>query len=194
MAYAMPTPRSTRSSSSDASGWRAGLAIVAGAAVAVGLGAYGRVHAPGGQPTFKVLFDSMLAFKSWFTTAAMVLAVAQVATGLRVRDTIHWPASIPLWLPDVHRLLGTLALLASLPVAYHCLWSLGFTFSTNDPRVLIHALTGCAFYGAFVTKVVGVRVDRVPVRLVPIAGGVCFLLLVVVWLTSAALYLGGRIG
>lgn len=189
MAFAMPNERRA-----DRMGRRVAVALAAGAATALFLGLYGDLHPPGGQTTFKMLFDSMLAFKSWFTTASLSLAVTQVVTGLRVRDKIRWPRTIPIWMPDVHRLLGTLALLASLPVAYHCLWSLGFTFNTAQPRVFIHAVAGCVFYGAFVTKVLAIRLQRVPEWLVPVAGGVTFGLLVVVWLTSSAFFLTGHIG
>ncbi len=189
MAFAMPKPRSERG------GVRLALILVVGAVVALLLGTYGALHPPAvGQSTFKMFFESMLAFKSWFTTLALVLAVTQLVTGLRIRDLIRWPAQIPLWLPDLHHLLGTLAVLASLPVAYHCLWSLGFTLSLSNPRVLVHAVAGCAFYGAFVSKVLAIRIEGVRDAVVPVLGGVTLALLVAVWGSSALLFLAGRIG
>ncbi len=173
---------------------RIALVLASGAATTVILGVYAKLHPAGGQGTFKILFDSMLAFKSWFTTAAMVLAFAQLLTGLRVRDQLPWPRTTPIWLTDVHRLLGTLTLLVSLPVAYHCLWALGFTFSGVGGRVFWHSVAGCAFYGMFVSKMLAVRIDRLPRWLIPVLGGVAFSLLVVVWVTSAAYYLTGQIG
>lgn len=179
-------------------GRRVALILAAGAVVAGLLGVYGRVHLPAGSPSTTLMVwsidlgSSMLAFKSWLTTIALGAAVLQVVGGLRLRDVIHRPASIPLWLGDAHRLLGTLVLLVSVPVAYHCLWSLGFR--TADPRVLVHSAVGCFFYGVFLTKVLAVRVPRVPERWTPIAGGAVFAALVVVWATSAAYFLTGRIG
>jgi hypothetical protein len=39
---------------------------------------------------------------------------------------IRFPRVRPAWLGTAHRLTGTLAFLLTLPVAYHCLWALGF--------------------------------------------------------------------
>ena len=71
----------------------------------------------------------------------------------------------------------------SLPVAYHCLWSLGFQSTTT--RVLLHSILGCMFYGAFAAKVLIVRSRGLPGWALPVAGGMTFATLVLVWLTSA---------
>ena len=83
----------------------------------------------------------------------------------------------------MHRISGRLAFLISLPVAYHCLWSLGFQDTTT--RVLVHSLLGCAFYGTFAAKVTIVRSKGLPGIALPIAGGLLFAILVGLWLTSA---------
>jgi hypothetical protein len=176
--------------------------LLAGAAVALALGVYGAHHTQATQSSTSVLFwtvtfessKTMLRFKAWFTTAALVLAVAQLLAGLRLRDHLRWPRQIPLWLGDAHRLGGTLVLLVSLPVAYHCLWSLGFQASTANVRVLIHSLLGCFFYGVYVTKVLAVRRDEGPGWFVPALGGTTFAALTGVWLTSALFVATGRIG
>ncbi len=93
----------------------------------------------------------------------------------------------PPWVAPTHRACGYLAVLVSLPVAYHCLWSLGF--QSSDARVLAHSLVGCAFYGAFVVKVAGVRSRSAARWFLPLAGGGLFTLLVAVVLTSAGWYL-----
>jgi hypothetical protein len=194
MAYVMP------GSAAEGRSRSTGLLLVvllAGAAVAVFLGVYASAHTPAARPTLGFPnAAAMLAFKSWMTTLAIVFAVFQLLSALRLRDRLPWPRQVPLWLTDVHRLTGTLAVVCSLPVAYHCLWSLGFDFTDaplRQPRVFIHALAGCFFYGAFVTKMLTVRIDRVQRWLVPVAGGAVFTLFVVVWLTSAVYYLAGRI-
>ena len=69
----------------------------------------------------------------------------------------------------MHRISGRLAFIASLPVAYHCLWSLGF--QDTDTRVLAHSLLGCAVYGAFAAKVTIVRSKGLPGLALPVAGG-----------------------
>jgi hypothetical protein len=82
-----------------------------------------------------------------------------------------------------HRVSGVLAVVLSAPVAFHCLWSLGF--GAYDTRSLVHSLFGCVFYGVFVTKMLTLRSRRVPAWALPILGGTLFTVLVVVWLTSA---------
>jgi hypothetical protein len=68
-------------------------------------------------------------------------------------------------------------------VALHCLWSLGFV--TDSPRVLVHSVAGCAFYGAYAAKMLGLRVRGLPGWTLPVLGGLVFVTLVLVWLTSA---------
>ena len=174
--------------------------LLVGAALALFLGVYGRLHQPASTAATTVFgldlsFASnqgMLQFKSWLTTVAILFAIAQLLTGLRIYDRVSWPRSIPLWLGDFHRLSGTLALLCSLPVAYHCLWSLGFR--TSDPRGLVHSLLGCFFYGAFVTKVLAVRRGDNPAWFIPVMGGVVLVALTGIWLSSALLYFTGSVG
>ena len=72
----------------------------------------------------------------------------------------------------VHRWTGRLAFLLRLPVAYHCIFLLGF--QSGDDRVLAHSLLGCALYGAFAAKVLVVRLHRFPVWVLPTAGGLLF--------------------
>jgi hypothetical protein len=91
----------------------------------------------------------------------------------------------PSWVGPAHRVSGSLAFLVSLPVAYHCLWSLGFNPEHGTGRQFFHSLLGCAFYGAFVTKVLVVRSRRMPAWALPVVGGVLFTTLVLLWLTSS---------
>ena len=158
------------------------LAVVAaGAAVAVALGVYGNVHDPSQKLVFTLFFSSTIALKVWLATVAVALAVVQVLLALWIYGRLPWRA--PGWAGAAHRITGRLAFLTTLPVAYHCLWSLGFQDSSG--RVLAHSLLGCAFYGAFATKVLVVRSHTLPARALPIAGGVIFAALILVWYTSA---------
>ena len=68
-------------------------------------------------------------------------------------------------------------------MAYSCLWALGF--QTTSTRVLLHGIFGCAFYGAFVVKVLGVRVRGLPGWLLPVVGGLVFAMLVGLFFTSS---------
>jgi hypothetical protein len=89
----------------------------------------------------------------------------------------------PAWITVAHIWSGRLAVLASVPVAVHCLYALGF--QSTDSRVLFHSLFGCFFYGAFVTKMLLLTRKGLRPWVLPIAGGLLFFSLVYVWLTSA---------
>jgi hypothetical protein len=173
----------------DARGGRVVLVgVTAGALVSVALGAYGKVHTPTGGTIALLGFDNMFQMKVWLALAVGVLALAQLVTALWMYGRLGRPAPPRIGL--VHRTLGLLALVVSLPVAYHCLWSIGFESYTG--RVLLHSLAGCLVYGAFVVKVVGLHAASAPRWLVPVAGGTLFTLLVVTVLTSAVWYLGAH--
>jgi Family of unknown function (DUF6529) len=154
-----------------------------GAAVAVALGVYGRVHVPTGGVITTFGFPSLLPMKAWLATVAIGLGVVQVLSALAMWGRLPGVRHASRWLPVLHRWTGTAAFLVSLPVAYHCLWSLGF--QTTDPRVLVHSLLGCAFYGAFTTKLLALRIERLPGMALPVIGGLLFAVLTGLWVTSA---------
>ena len=83
----------------------------------------------------------------------------------------------------MHRWSGRAAFVCTLPVAYHCIFKLGFQDPTT--RVLAHSLFGCAVYGAFAAKVTILRLHRFPNPVLPVAGGLLFATLIGVWYTSA---------
>ncbi|HSV41273.1 MAG TPA: DUF6529 family protein [Nocardioidaceae bacterium] len=161
------------------------VAIGSGAVVAVLLGVYGAQH----EPTFEDIttfgFPTLTAMKVWLAVAAGVMAVGQVFGALWLYGKL--PMAPPSWLGVGHRISGFAAVALSLPVAYHCLWSLGF--QDYDTRVLVHSIAGCALYGAFVFKVVGVHSKQAPRWLLPFAGSLLFTAFLVVVLTSAGWYL-----
>lgn len=160
-------------------------AVVAGAAVAVALGVYGAAHQPTGQAITTLGFGSMIAMKVWLGVVAGILALAQLVSALWMYGKLGGPA--PRAVSVIHRFSGGTAVLVSLPVAYHCLWSLGF--QSAEPRVLVHSLFGCLFYGAFVTKIVTLHTRAGSGRLLPVAGALVFSSLVLVVLTSAGWFL-----
>jgi Family of unknown function (DUF6529) len=173
----------------DARGGRVVLtAVAAGAVLSVALGVYARVHTPTGGTIALFGFDSMIEMKVWLALVTGVLVLAQLVTALWMYGRLGRPAPARIGL--VHKTLGLVALVVSLPVAYHCLWSIGF--ETMTARVLLHSLAGCLVYGAFVVKVIGLHASGAPGWLVPIAGGTLFTLLVVTVLTSAVWYLGAH--
>src|SRR5207249_1435871 len=66
----------------------------------------------------------------------------------------------------LHRWSGRLVFALTLPVAYHCIFKLGF--QQTDGRVLAHSLLGCAFYSAFAANVLVVRLHRFPNWALPV--------------------------
>lgn len=161
------------------------IALLIGGAVALAVGVYGSVHDPTGQQTISLFFSNTLSFKAWTTTLVVVLASYQLWSSLRMWGKIKWPRSTPAWFGDAHRLSGTLAFALSLPVAFHCLWALGFEPEVMELRRFSHSLLGCLFYGAFAAKVTFVRRHDAPTWALPVAGGVVFTALVAIWLTSS---------
>ena len=159
------------------------LVLLAGAAVAVAIGVYARLHRPAARPLFLLGFSGMLQLKAWLATAALVLVVAQVVTALWMWGRLPGVGRAPRWLAGAHRWSGSVAFVLTLPVAVHCVWSLGFV--TTTPRVLAHGLLGCAFYGAFAAKMLGLRLRGLPSWSVPVLGGSVFALFLLVWTTSA---------
>ena len=158
-------------------------AAAAGAAVALALGTYGRVHEPTGGSITTFGFPTVLSMKAWLATGAFVLALAQLTSALAMWGNLPGVHTRPSWLPFVHRWSGTAAFVLTLPVAYHCLWSLGF--QDTDTRVLAHSLVGCTFYGAFATKMLVLRSERLPRMTLPLVGGLLVTCLTVMWLTSS---------
>jgi hypothetical protein len=164
---------------------QAGLltALLIGAVVAISLGVFGNVHDPTGQTIFTLFFTATLNMKAWLATVAAALGLFQLFSALRIFGKINVPKTMPPWWGTAHRISGTAAFLISLPVAYHCLWSLGF--QDIDSRRLIHSVAGCFFYGAFATKIIVVRSKNLPGWALPVVGGTLFTVLMVLWLTSS---------
>jgi hypothetical protein len=161
---------------------RMALVVAAGAAVAVVLGVYGKVHDPALQPLVTLGFSGMLQMKGWLATLALLLVLVQLVSALWMWERLPLGPP-PAWVTPAHRWSGTVAFVVSLPVALHCLWSLGL--ATSSPRVLVHGVAGCCFYGAYAAKMVGLRVSGLPAWALPVLGGLTFGLFVLVWLTSA---------
>lgn len=154
-------------------------ALLAGGAVALAAGVYGRLHEPTSRAINLAGFSSPGAAKSWLATAVIVLVGVQVFTAAGMWGQL----GAPRWAGPVHRWSGRLALLAMLPVAVHCLYALGL--QTGDFRVLVHSLAGCFVLGAIVTKLIVLPRHDLPALTLPLLGGLVALLLTAVWLTSA---------
>lgn len=138
-------------------------------------------HDPRSKGYFRLFFSDPLHLKAAFATTAAALACFQLLTAAWIFRKLPWEK--PAWVNPVHRWSGRLAFTCTLPVAYHCIFKLGFRSPTT--RVLAHSLLGCAVYGAFAAKVTVVRLHRFPRPVLPLAGGLLFAVLIGVWWTSA---------
>ncbi|MFC8015081.1 DUF6529 family protein [Streptomyces cinereoruber] len=163
------------------------LVALAGSLVATALGMYARLHTPTGRPLALIMgFSGMATMKAWLATAGALLGVLQLQSVLWMWGRLPFAGAPPAWVALCHRWCGTLAFLVTLPVAYHCLWSLGF--ATSGTRAVLHSLFGCAFYGAFATKMLALRVRGLPGWALPLVGGVLFALLIAAWASSSLWY------
>ena len=169
-------------------------AFAAGAVVALVLGVFGRLHDPTTDGTTTLGFDTVIDMKVVLTAGIGVLAVLQVIGALWLYGKLGIGA--PRWLGTAHRVSGSLALLLSVFVGYHCLWALGLEYGelhtgeSVPTRAVVHGVLGCIVFGAVVVKVVAVRSRRSPGWFLPVAGGLLFALLIAVVLTSTVWYVG----
>src|SRR5689334_25380009 len=138
-------------------------------------------HEPRSKGYFRLFFSDPIHLKAGFATAVVVLACFQLFTAAWIFRKLPWRK--PAWVNPVHRWPGRLAFALTLPIAYHCIFKLGFR--TPSTRVVAHSLLGCAVYGAFAAKVTIVRLHRFPRYVLPVAGGLLFAVLIGVWYTSA---------
>ena len=133
------------------------------------------------------VFSSTIASKAWFATAAIVLAILQVLSAARIYGRFERVIPLPgKVVGRVHRWSGRLAFLCTLPVAFHCIFILGF--QSTDARVLLHSTLGTFVYGVFAVKMLFVKSRSYPGWLLPVAGGAMFTVLVGLWASSSLWY------
>jgi hypothetical protein len=156
--------------------------LAIGAAVAVALGTYGRVHDPTGVGVLFAGFSGAQAAKAWMASGVALLALVQICSALVMYGRV--PAiSAPSWTGQLHRWSGRGAFLLSVPIALHCLYALGL--QSYDTRVLLHSLFGCFFFGVFTAKMLLLPQRGLPGWALPVAGGLAFSAIVGLWLTSS---------
>src|SRR3954447_10945878 len=135
------------------------------------------------------VFSSTIAAKAWFASAAVTLALVQVVTAARIFGKLNRcvPSRIlGVAVNRVHRWSGRLAFLCTLPVAFHCIFILGFR--TTSLRVVAHCILGSFVYGVFVVKVFFVHDRLHPRWVLPVVGGTMASVLAGLWATSALWY------
>ncbi len=158
------------------------LLLFASVALVIGFVAQRTDVQPYRTPFFRLFFSDTLHMKAWLTTAALLLGLGQLLTAARIYGKMRFLPEGHLYAP-LHRWSGRVAILLTLPAAYHCIFKLGF--GTYDARAFIHSLLGAFFYGAFFAKVLIVRTSGYPGWVLPMAGGVLFSILMGLWFTSA---------
>jgi hypothetical protein len=158
------------------------IPVAVGSAVAVALGVYGRLHDPTGASVNVAGFSGPLAAKAWLTTAAALLGLVQLGSALLMWGKVPGVVA-PSWIGALHRWSGRAAVLLAVPVAVHCLYAAGFQYS--QPRVLVHSLLGCFFFGAFSAKMLLLTRSGLPGWALPVIGGAVLTALTGLWLTAA---------
>ncbi len=159
-------------------------ALVLFALLSLTVGVVAKQRTPGLYPPsyLKLFFSDPIHLKVWFSSVALVLGCIQLATAASIYDRLRLPRG-PAY-GAVHRWSGRVAILFTLPVAYHCIFLLGYRdYST---RVEVHSVLGSMIYAAVVVKVLIVRGGgRFPGWSLPLAGGTLFAILLGLWLTSS---------
>jgi hypothetical protein len=133
------------------------------------------------------VFSSTIAAKAWFASGAAAFAVAQVLTGARIFGKLQHLVPIPRpRVNTIHRWSGRLAILCTLPVAFHCIFILGFR--TTDARVIAHSVVGSLVYGIVAVKLFFVRDRAHPRWVLPVVGGTLFAAIATLWGTGSLWY------
>ena len=148
----------------------------------VGFVASKTVRQPYETPFSHLFFSDTLHMKAWLITAVLLLALGQLLTASSIYEVLRLPPKGRFY-HALHRWSGRTAILLTLPVAYHCIFMLGF--GTDNTRVYVHSLLGSFLYGAVLAKVLIVRSNSFRGWVLPLAGGVLFSILAGLWLTSA---------
>jgi hypothetical protein len=174
-----PTPAPTRGAA------KLLVPVLIGFAVSLALGVYGKVHEPTLAAAKLPFFSSPITMKVWLTTGVVFFALVQLVSALAMFGKLPGVRA-PAWTGTLHRWSGRIAFLLAVPVACLCLYALGF--DAASPRVLIHSLLGCFFFGAFTVKMLVLSRKGMPGWALPLFGGLVFTALVGLWLSSALWY------
>ena len=155
--------------------------LLAFALVALLVGFLAKNSEPGPKHYFELFFSDPIHMKVWLASAAAALAVFQLFSAAWIFRKLPGAGHGGSTGRTGSRALPSFLL--TLPVAYHCIFQLGFQDATT--RTMWHSLLGCAFFGAFAAKVLIVRLHNFPGWVLPTAGGLLFAVLIGVWYTSA---------
>ena len=154
------------------------------AAVTGALFAYGTLHTPDYKfSLFGQDAEGAFRWKSLLATIALAGAVVQVLLALWLYRKLPLVGRPSRSVGPAHRVIGLVLFAFTVPIAVHCMLAYGVVLS--GPRVVVHSLAGCLFYGAFTAKVLFVQSKRLPGWTLPAAGAALAVLLGVLWYSSA---------
>ncbi|MDH6626153.1 hypothetical protein M2271_003970 [Streptomyces sp. LBL] len=179
-----------RSPRRRSAGGAASLVLGAAVAVAVAIWVTGRHHSPQyAMGLFGAHGTDAVDLKARLGSALFGLALVQLLLALWMYHRLPGLAAAPRRVRTGHRVVGWVAFLLSLPIAFHCVSTYGV--ETTSTRVLLHSVAGCALYGAFVAKVLLVRGRRLPGWMLAVAGSVLFCAIGLLWYSGALWVLNG---
>lgn len=116
------------------------------------------------------------------STVAVLLAMGQLLSASRIRQVLRLPPEGRLS-GLVRRRSGRAAVLVTLPVAYHCIFLLGF--GIYEGRTYAYSLLGSLVYGTVLGKVFLVRSSGFRGWALPVAWGALFSILLGLWFLSS---------
>jgi hypothetical protein len=164
--------------------------LVLGAAVGVAIFAVGRQVTPDYTAgLFGRHLTDAVRLKAQLGTALLAMALIQLTLALWMYGRLPGAGRAPRRIGTVHRVIGALLFLLSVPIAVHCIRAYGIELT--PARAAVHSLAGCFFYGAFAAKVLVVQSRRLPGWLLPLLGGTLVAAVAVSWYAAALWYLDG---
>jgi Family of unknown function (DUF6529) len=166
------------------------FAILVGVAalITAGLYVFGTQHVPDYTiGLFGSTGEDTLPLKSWLASGVLALAALQLGLALWIFGKLPRIGSSAGEIVTLHRAVGVVAILLTLPIAYHCILAYGVQTHV-DTRVAVHSLAGCFLYGAIGAKLLIVRSKRFPGWTLPLAGGTLVVVIAILWYTSALWY------
>ncbi|MFD4975487.1 DUF6529 family protein [Streptomyces sp. NPDC058424] len=111
-----------------------------------GLNWYGRVHTPEYRRSlFGVHGHAVILLKAQLGSALLGLALIQLLLALWMYGRLPSLRAAPHPVPIVHRLIGMVAFLFSVPIAQQCI--IAYDVSLTRTREALHSLAGCFLTG-----------------------------------------------
>jgi len=169
---------------------QAGMAVLflVGAAMALSIRLYARLHTPSGRPVSTLGFSGILQMKAWLTTAATSLLIVQLLTALWMWGHVPGPVR------RHHGPRSCTGGAARSPSSSPCRWPSAVPGrSGSRPTACGSSCMACAaasfvapmFYGAYAAKMLGLRLKGLPRWALPVLGGSVLTLLIALWMTAA---------